>query len=104
MGWLGKNKNWQTWWRAWTRHKSYGMEISAEKTKLMTNNRNGIVTNIRARGEKLETVNKFKYLGAVVSNEGSKPEIMSRIAQTLAALHRRPSGMPRTYHTSRKSD
>ena len=51
---------------------SYGMEISAEKTKLTTNNRNGIATDIRARGEKLETVSKFKYLGAVVSDEGSK--------------------------------
>ena len=29
----------------------------------------------------------FKYLGAVISNEGSKPEILSRIAQT-AALSR----------------
>ena len=67
---------------------SYGMEISAEKTKLMTNNSNGIATDIRARGEKLETVNKFKYLGAVVSDEGSKPEIMSRTAQTLPAMKR----------------
>ena len=54
---------------------SYGMEISPEKTKLMTNNRNGITTDIRARGEKRETVNKFKYLDAVVSDKGSKPEI-----------------------------
>ena len=30
----------------------------------------------------------FKYLGAVISNEGSKPEILSRIAQTTAALSR----------------
>ena len=20
MGWLGKNRNWQTWWKAWTTH------------------------------------------------------------------------------------
>ena len=31
----------------------------------------------------------FKYLGAIISNEGSKPEILSRIAQTTAALSRR---------------
>ena len=28
----------------------------------------------------------FKYLGAIISNEGSNPEILSRIAQTTAAL------------------
>ena len=30
----------------------------------------------------------FKYLGAIISNEGSKTEILSRIAQTTAALSR----------------
>ena len=30
----------------------------------------------------------FKYLGAIISNEGSKPEVLSRIAQTTAALSR----------------
>ena len=30
----------------------------------------------------------FKYLGAIISNEGSKPKILSRIAQTTAALSR----------------
>ena len=30
----------------------------------------------------------FKYLGAIISNEGSKPEILYRIAQTTAALSR----------------
>ena len=35
---------------------------------------------------KLGTVTRFKYLGAVVSDDGSKPEIISRIAQATAAL------------------
>ena len=39
-------------------------------------------------GQKLETVTSFKYLGSVISNEGSKPEILSRIAQTTAAMTR----------------
>ena len=30
----------------------------------------------------------FKYLGVIISNEGSKPDILSRIAQTTAALSR----------------
>ena len=41
---------------------TYGMEISAEKTKLMTNNIKGINLDIRIGGQKLETVQSFKYL------------------------------------------
>ena len=65
---------------------AYGMQISADKTKLMINNTNGISSNIRVKGEKLETVQSFKYLGAIVTDEGSMPEIRSKIAQTIAAL------------------
>ena len=64
----------------------YGMQISAEKTQLMTNNTNGIRTDITIDNKKLETVHSFKYLGAIVSDEGSKPEVLSRIAQTTAAV------------------
>ena len=64
------------------------MEISAEKTKLMTDNTSGISTVIKVNGQKLETVTSFKYLGSVITDQdkGSKPEILSRIAQTTAAL------------------
>ena len=64
------------------------MEISAKKTKLMTGNTSGINTEIKVNGQKLETVTSFKYLGSVITDEGSKPEILSRIAQTAAALTR----------------
>ena len=67
---------------------AYGMEISAEKTKLMTNNTTGINTEIQVNGQKLETVTSFKYLGSVKTDEGSKPEIFSRIAQATAAMTR----------------
>ena len=67
---------------------AYGMEISAKKTKLMTNSTNGIDTEIKVNGQKLETVTSFKYLGLVITDESSKPEILSRIAQTTAALTR----------------
>ena len=67
---------------------AYGMEISAEKTNLMTNNTSGINTEIKVSGQKLETVTSFKYLGSVITDEGSKPKILSRIAQTTAALTR----------------
>ena len=47
----------------------------------MTNNTSGINTEIKVNGQKLETVTSSKYLGSVISDEGSKPEILSRIAQ-----------------------
>ena len=62
------------------------MEISAEKTKLMTNSANSIQRKIKVKGQKLETVTSFKYLGAIVSDEGPKPEVLSRIEQATAAL------------------
>ena len=54
----------------------------------MTNNPNGFQREIKIKGQRLEEVENFKYLGAIISNEGSKPEILSRIAKTTAALSR----------------
>ena len=48
---------------------AYGTEISAEKTKLMTNNTSGINTEIKVNRQKLETVTSFKYLGSVTTVE-----------------------------------
>ena len=64
----------------------YKMEISAEKTKRMTNSANDIQREIKVNGQRLGTVTIFKYLGAIVSDDGSKPEILSRIAQATTAL------------------
>ena len=64
------------------------MEISAEETKLTTKNTSGISTEIKLNGQKLETVTSFQYLGSVITDEGSKPEMLSRIAKTTAALAR----------------
>ena len=64
------------------------MEISAKKTKLMTNNTSGINTEIKVNGKKLVTVTSFKYLGPVITDEDSEPKTLSRIAQTTAALTR----------------
>ena len=66
---------------------AYAMEISAKKTKLMINT-TSINTEVKVNGQKLETVTSFKYLGSVITDEGSKPEVLSRIAQTTAALTR----------------
>ena len=61
------------------------MKISAEKTKPMTNSANGIQREIKVKGQKLGTVTSFKYLGAVVSDDGFKPVVLSRIEQATAA-------------------
>ena len=52
----------------------YKMEIGPDKTKLMTNNPNGFQREIKIKGQRLEEVENFKYLGAIISNKGSKPD------------------------------
>ena len=61
------------------------MAISGEKTRLMTNSASGIKTEVNVKRQKLGTVTSFK-VGAIVSDDGSKPEILSMIAQATAAL------------------
>ena len=51
-------------------------------------NTSDINTEMKVNGEKLKTVTSFKYLGSVITDEGSKPEILSRITHTAAALTR----------------
>ena len=48
---------------------AYGMQISAEKTQLMTNNTNGFSTDITMDNKKLKTTCSCKYVGAIVSDE-----------------------------------
>ena len=61
------------------------MKVSAKKTKLTTSRFN---KGVKVNGQELETVTNFKYLGSVVSDEGSTPEVLSRIAQTTVVLTR----------------
>ena len=67
------------------------MEISAEKTKLMTNSANGIQRErgreIKVKGQKLGTVTSFKYLGAVVSDDGSLKDCTSHCSSYKAEAH-----------------
>ena len=71
--------------RTTTRYKT---EIGPDKTNVMTNNPYGFQREITIKSLRLEDVENFKYLGAIISNEGSKSAILSRIAQTIAALSR----------------
>ena len=62
------------------------MKIGAEKTKLKTNSAIGIQTKIKVKGQKLDSVTSFRHLGAVVSGECAKPDIVSRITQITEAI------------------
>ena len=57
-----------------------------QKTKLMTNSASGIQREIKVKGQKLATVTSLMYLGAIVSDDGSKPEILSRTAHATATF------------------
>ena len=63
----------------------YKMEIGPDKTKVM----NGFQRGIKIKYQRLEAAENFKYLKAVIIyNEWPNSEILSRIAQTTAALSR----------------
>ena len=44
------------------------------------NRANGVQTEIKFKGQKLRTVTGFKYLGAIVLDESSKSDVLTRIA------------------------
>ena len=51
---------------------NYGMEVSSEKSKTMVNsNTNNVYFKIVMKGEELEEVNQFKYLGVTLKKDGS---------------------------------
>ena len=68
----------------------YKMQIGAEKDKLMTNNAICIQREIKVKGQTLGTVTGFKYLVAAVSDDGSKPKILSRIKQAAVLTKLKP--------------
>ena len=53
------------------------MEIGPNKTKVMLYNPNGSHREIKIKGPRLEATENFKYLGSIISNEGSETEILS---------------------------
>ena len=59
------------------------MEIGAEKTKLTKNSASGIQREINVKGQNLGTVTSFKYLGAILSDEGSKREVSQELHKPL---------------------
>ena len=78
-------------------------ELESQESKLMLYIHTYIYMYIY--GQKLETVTSFKYLGSVITDEGSKPEILSRIVQTTAALTRpKPVGMTGVFLSAPRYD
>jgi len=61
---------------------AFDIEISAGKTQRMTNNTNDISIDVRNNGEKLDEVDSFKNLAAIITDQGSKPEVLSRLSRT----------------------
>ena len=62
------------------------MENTVEKTKLMTSDVNDIHKQTKVKAQKLGAVTNFEYLAAIVSDEGSKPRILSRTEQATAPV------------------
>ena len=67
----------------------YHMGISATKAKLPMNTTKPTERRITVSGPKLETVAQFKNLGAIISKEGSKSEVLARDAWTAMVLAKR---------------
>ena len=49
-------------------------EEMADQYKLMTDNTSGIDIEFKVNGQKFEAVTSFKYVGSVITDEGSKTD------------------------------
>ena len=65
---------------------SCGTLINASKTKVMSNTTNGLINKITINGQTLEEVESFKYLRSILSDEVSRPELLTRIMMTSQAV------------------
>jgi len=72
----------------------FGMEVSSEKSKVMVNSVNAATCNITMNNQTLEEVDKFKYLGATISKNGSSlPEVKICIASATSAISKLEKNM-----------
>ena len=68
------------------RATAYGVEVSTEKIKIMTNSTNSISADMRTNSQNLEEVTSFKYPGAPLCT--CSAEVRLRIASATAAMAR----------------
>ena len=65
------------------------MEVSTEKSKIMTSSTNNISAAISMNGQMLEEVTSFQYLGATLCKDGTcSAEVRIRVASAMARLNR----------------
>ena len=66
-------------WLGWQiRMESKGLKVNFGKTEVMISSRRGTKANIKySQGTSLRQVNKFKYLGVTISEEGGSEEAVS---------------------------
>jgi len=68
----------------------YGMEMNAEKTKVMRITRQPFPVKIMIYQKQLENVESFKYLGSILTNDGRCTcEIKCRTAMAKAAFNKK---------------
>ena len=54
--------------------------------KVMSNKADGFLKDTTVKDYNLETVTSFKYLGAIVTDEGSKRKVLARTEQATSVL------------------
>jgi hypothetical protein len=70
--------------------RCYGMEMNVEKTKIMRISRQSFSVKIMIDQKQLETVESFKYLGSIFTDDGRCTcEIKCRIAMAAAAFNKK---------------
>ena len=68
---------------------AYGMEVSTEENKIMTNSTNNISADISVNSQKLDEVTSFKYFRATLCKDSTcSADARIRIASAMARLNR----------------
>ena len=71
------------------RASAYGMEVSTEKSKIMTNSTNNTSSDLSMNCQKLEEVTSFNYPGAILFKGATcSAKVCIRIASAMAAIAR----------------
>ena len=75
------------------------MEVSTEKSKIITNSTNNISAGISMNGQKLEVATSFTHLGATLCKDGiCSEESLIRIASAMAVMARFKQDLAKQHH------